>query len=263
MPIDASYPVPCFALSCAEREGLPVVAVINAALAGYVNCRDFPWLVEVQIRATQSDDRGLPTVEEVEQLNAIEERIEAALAAEGAHFVARQTWSGRRMLDYYVADGATARRQIGTFVEEGAFARPVTVQTSRDDSWKTWMPTLVRMGQPPIEKDAAGSPELGEAVFVRIPLAGGEFGSDDEQEAVLALSDALTEILADSETGVFDGYEFGGGAATLFAYGADADALFAALEPALRAAPVTCGAVITKRHGTAHNDTDGEVTVAL
>jgi hypothetical protein len=122
------------------------------------------------------------------------------------------------------------------------------------------MPTLVRMCGP-----AEGVPAgegFDQEVLVRIPLSG-QFGSDEEQVAVMALADELTAIVAGAGTAEFDGYEFGDSEATLFAYGADADELFALLEPALRAAPLACGAVVTKRYGRADDPSAREETMRL
>jgi hypothetical protein len=58
-----------------------------------------------------------------------------------------------------------------------------------------------------------------------------------------------------------DGYEFGDGAATLFAYGANADELFAVLEPVLRQSPICRGAVVTRRYGRAGDEAAAEDTV--
>ena len=250
MPINAPSPSPIFAVSSGERDGLPAVAVINTALADYEFCGEFPWLVELEIHANETVNRGMPSLEEVDQLNAIEERLQVELSEAGGHFIARQTWNGRRMLDFYVADGPAARRRIEALVREGVFPRTVTVQSSDDRSWDTWMPTLIRMGQPTAECDAE-SADLDQAVLVKIPLRVGEFASDEEQEAVLELADALAEVVAESGVGEFDGYELGNAEAVLFAYGPDADTLLAALEPVLRKSPIARGASITKRYGPA------------
>jgi hypothetical protein len=258
MPKNTPLPTPSFAVSTGERDGLPIVAVINAALAHYAGCGDFPWLVELEIVARDTDDRGLPTLEEVDQLNAIEERLQESLGSLGSHFIARQTWNGRRLLDFYVADGPAAQKTIDALIKQRAFPRRLTVQVSRDDDWSTWMSTLVRMCEPAAQTYAATEHSL----LVRIGL-GEEFGSDEEQEAVLALADALAAILANSEAGEFDGYEFGNGEAALFAYGDDADALFDALEPLLRRSVAARGALITKRYGPADDDDAREETFTL
>ena len=134
-------------------------------MAGYDRCRDFPWLVELEILAANTDDRGWPTLEEVDHLNAIEERLQEAISPADARFIARQTWNGRRMLDFYVADGPAARQRVSTLAQQGAFTRKVTVQTSKDDAWTTWMPTLIRMSQPATDV-AAGSEEFEQAVLL-------------------------------------------------------------------------------------------------
>jgi hypothetical protein len=252
------YPAPDFIFTTGELDGSPVVAVINAGLAGYEHCREFPWQVQLTIHATETDEQGLPTVEEADQINATEERLHEALAPLGAHLVARQTLQGRRLVDFYVTDAPEARQRVEQLVRAGTLPRQVTLNASRDDDWAIWMPTLLRICPP--AGVATHADAFDQAVLVRIPLHGGEFGSDEEQQAVFELADKLAEIAADADA-EFDGNEFGNGEATLFAYGRDADRLFAALEPALRRASVARGATIVRRYGS-HDDARQE-TITL
>ncbi len=262
MSINALFPQPIFATSCGERDGFPVVAVMNTALARYNSCADFSWLVELEIVAEATDDRGFPTLEEVDHLDAIADQLEQAISVNGAHFIARQTWKGRRMIDYYVTDGPATRQRVMALVQKGVLSRSVTIQASKDGSWATWMPTLIRMCEPSTE-GAACRDQFDHEVLVRIPLNGGEFGSDAEQDDVLALVDELSAVVADSDACELDGYEFGNAEAVLFAYGTDADALWDTLEPVLRGTPVARGAVITKRYGRADDPNAREQTVTL
>lgn len=56
-----------------------------------------------------------------------------------------------------------------------------------------------------------------------------------ELGAIHALEDELTAKIIVAHAGEYDGNEIGGGEAVLYAYGPDANALFAVMEPALRA----------------------------
>jgi hypothetical protein len=164
------------------------------------------------------------------------------------------------MIDFYVSDGPSSRQRIATLVDEGALARTVTVQVSRDETWATWMPTLVRLCEP-ADSDAE-TDDFDHELIVEIPLSG-EFGSDAEQDAIMALAEEISAITADSDAATFDGYEFGDGTATLYAYGRDADAMFDAFEPVLRASRAARRATITKRYGRADDPAAREETVTL
>lgn len=96
--------------------------------------------------------------------------------------------------------------------------------------------TLFSGRSPNIEKDEVTAEMVTEhAVLVYIPLSDAEFGGEQEREALFELEDRLMEIIEDEQQiGEFDGNEIGGGEFTLFMYGEDADALFAAIEPELR-----------------------------
>lgn len=95
-----------------------------------------------------------------------------------------------------------------------------------------------------------------QAVTVYLQLSDNGFGSEDEQHRIYDLSDQLAAAIDTQDAGEFDGDEFGDGSCTLFMYGPDADALFAAVEPILRASPLADGAYAVKRYGDV-----GEVNV--
>lgn len=94
------------------------------------------------------------------------------------------------------------------------------------------------------------------AVTVYLQLSDDAFGSEDEQHHIYILSDQLDAAISTQDAGEFDGDEFSDGSCTLFMYGPDADALFAAVEPILRASPLAEGAYAVKRYGDV-----GEVNV--
>lgn len=72
-----------------------------------------------------------------------------------------------------------------------------------------------------------------------------------------ALEDRLAVELEHTASGEYDGNEIAldGSEAILYFYGPDADALWTAVAPALRAQPVASGSHATKRYGTADDPT--------
>jgi hypothetical protein len=70
-----------------------------------------------------------------------------------------------------------------------------------------------------------------------------------EQYDVASLEDQLVEAIENAGVGEFDGNEFGPGEVTLFMYGPDAEALYRAVEPVLRAYPLCGGARVMVRPG--------------
>jgi len=80
------------------------------------------------------------------------------------------------------------------------------------------------------------------AVIVHIPSLPEDIGLDE-------IEDPLIEAIDRSRVGEFDGNEIGPEEAVLYMYGPDADALWAAVEPALRAAPLGEGSYAVVRYG--------------
>jgi len=79
------------------------------------------------------------------------------------------------------------------------------------------------------------------------------FWTDDNEplDPLYDLEDELEAILSEKDVGVLDGHEIAmdGRDGFLFLFGPDADALYAVIEPVLRASPVTQGGNATLRYG--------------
>lgn len=87
------------------------------------------------------------------------------------------------------------------------------------------------------------------AVIVTVRMSGSWFGKHKERVATIDLAKKLEAALAGSHEKEFDGDEYGGGECTYYMYGADADRLFALVEPVLRAASIAKGGHAIKRFG--------------
>ena len=80
-------------------------------------------------------------------------------------------------------------------------------------------------------------------MIVRFSLSDDAFGRPEERDAFFALEETLIAAIETAGAGEYDGNEFGGGEAVIYAYGPDADELFTAMEPHLRefdARPASC-----------------------
>ena len=86
-----------------------------------------------------------------------------------------------------------------------------------------------------------------QAVIVRVPYAGVDLGP------LHAIEQRLTAAIAQAGVGTLDGDELTPGVdATLYAYGPDADRLYAAMRPVLEGEPLMHGATATLRYGIWH-----------
>lgn len=88
------------------------------------------------------------------------------------------------------------------------------------------------------------------AVIVEITLSGEGLGEPVERDEVRRISRQIDAKLAQTAIGELDGDEFGGGIATLYLYGANADRLFDAVHPILSDA-LSDRATVTLRYGEA------------
>ena len=86
-------------------------------------------------------------------------------------------------------------------------------------------------------KRTSHAPAPEHAVILRYALSNDEHGTNEEREAIFALEDRLANLIESQQLGAHDGNEFGGGQATIYCYGPDADRLFAGIESEVRAFP--------------------------
>ncbi len=102
------------------------------------------------------------------------------------------------------------------------------------------------------------------AVIIHIPLSDDSFGTDDERAQLYELMDLIRAEVERQMVGEFDGNEFGGGECVLFAYGPDADALFAAIREVLVGWPLLpSGTTSVKRYGEADDPNAAEQRVSF
>jgi hypothetical protein len=103
-----------------------------------------------------------------------------------------------------------------------------------------------------------------DVVVVHLRLDDEDWGSKKKQNALHRLQVKLTDAIDDAEVGESDGIAtFGQGECVLLMYGPDADALFDAIKPILKASPHAKGGFAIKRYRGASASTTREVKVNL
>ena len=105
--------------------------------------------------------------------------------------------------------------------------------------------------------------DTGHAVVIHLRLSRSGFGSFGDRWAVYGLERRLAKAIASANVGGFDGHDFGEGQAILYAYGPDADTLFAAISLILKKSRLATGGYAIKRYGGALNLDTREERVSL
>ncbi len=129
-----------------DGAGGMVTLVMNHGFEGFSGQRDYPWLVQVHVEIVDRNPQGLPTPEEADVLNALEERLTPALsAAADLHYVGRATMPGYRDLLYYAADGPQADAVLK---KQAALrqARAFEYTVAEDPTWSHVAPVLAEPG---------------------------------------------------------------------------------------------------------------------
>ncbi|MFE5678835.1 hypothetical protein ACFQ7B_20515 [Streptomyces erythrochromogenes] len=100
------------------------------------------------------------------------------------------------------------------------------------------------------------------AVMAHYRLADDGLGEPRQREVIRRAQAVLTEAIEQADVGEFDGNEYGGGEVVLYAYGPDADALFAVMAPALTDLPFRPAHVVL-RYGSVDDPSAAEHRVDL
>lgn len=100
------------------------------------------------------------------------------------------------------------------------------------------------------------------AVIAHYRLADDGLGEPSQREVVRQAQSQLTEAIEQADVGEFDGNEYGGGEVILYAYGPDADALFAVMAPILNDLPFRPAHVVL-RYGSVDDPSAAEHRVDL
>ncbi|MEV6203326.1 hypothetical protein AB0M64_25635 [Streptomyces sp. NPDC051771] len=100
------------------------------------------------------------------------------------------------------------------------------------------------------------------AVIAHCRLADDGLGEPGQREVVRRSQSLLSEAIEQAGVGEFDGNEYGGGEAVLYAYGPDADALFAVMAPILKDLPFRPVHVVL-RYGSVDDPSAAEHRVDL
>ncbi|MGW7459971.1 hypothetical protein [Streptomyces sp. NPDC054797] len=100
------------------------------------------------------------------------------------------------------------------------------------------------------------------AVIAHYRLADDGLGEPSQREAVRQAQFLLTEAIEQADVGEFDGNEYGGGEVVVYAYGPDADALFAVMAPILNDLPFRPAHVVF-RYGSVDDPSAAEHRVDL
>jgi hypothetical protein len=139
------FPEDAFAIGQGERDGLPAFAMVNLAYKGYQFRADYPWHLQIEITIEDATEYGLCSDAEAEVLNAVEDQLETEMRKTGAvHYVARQTWNGLRMIDYYLGSGDAVERALSALSSGGRVARSFTYKIERDEDWSICEPFFKR-----------------------------------------------------------------------------------------------------------------------
>lgn len=86
-----------------------------------------------------------------------------------------------------------------------------------------------------------------EAVIAHYRLSDDQYGSRAEREAIFDAERTMSAAVDEAGVGEVDGNEFGGGEAVLYAYGADAEALFKIMESTIRGLPFRPAYVVLRK----------------
>jgi hypothetical protein len=113
-----------------------VVIIVDRGFESLPGKADYPWLLQINVHTLRQNKNGHPTDEEAAVLNAVEDRLTAALQqATELRYVGRATTKGAREIVYYVKDAEKANRLL-TQLAKSKQARAWEYGISKDPQWR-------------------------------------------------------------------------------------------------------------------------------
>ena len=88
-----------------------------------------------------------------------------------------------------------------------------------------------------------------EAVIIRLKLASGGFGEEDERTAIQSFEQQLDQAISGIPSAELDGDEFGQGQCLIYLYGPSSNEIVEAIRPVTVSWKALRGGTITKRYG--------------
>jgi hypothetical protein len=121
----------------------PAIVVVNSALRTFKNREIFPWHLRISIDCKLLGAQRMPTSEELDALNCLEEIISIPLQKKkNAIFLARVTARGQRILLYRVHNPEIANEVLQTVISHPKQVREWDYQMENDSGWELAQPEL-------------------------------------------------------------------------------------------------------------------------
>lgn len=136
-------PEPYYSLINTSRGSDPAVVVVNSALRAFEDREAFPWHLKIAIACKLIGANGMPTVEEIEVLNRLEDKVSKLLQSKNnALFLARITCRGERGLVYRVNDPEVASKTLEKLISAPSQLREWEYRMEQDLHWELAQPEL-------------------------------------------------------------------------------------------------------------------------
>jgi hypothetical protein len=144
-------PQPCYTLINTSIGEDPAVVVVNSSLRTFDQRETFPWHLRITIDCLLLGANGMPTSEEVDILNQLEDHIETPLqVGENAIFLARITARGERVLLYRIQDPEKANDALRSLVSPPSGRREWEYRMESDAHWELAQPEFQLLEHDPI-----------------------------------------------------------------------------------------------------------------
>jgi Family of unknown function (DUF695) len=143
---EVDFPKDYFSLVTVDRveddgtKGSPLFLIINTPYVGFERRDIFQWVLTIWVSVRKEEGGGMPTGDEAEVLNAMEDKIYRAISPENqqknAIFVLRETDCDVRTIYFAVYDAELANSVLQTFLKEARFDLPWEFRMEADQDWK-------------------------------------------------------------------------------------------------------------------------------
>lgn len=130
------FPEPKLAIRESKSDEAYKIMVVNTSLKDYENKNLFPWSLWVNIDIQNKIKFGLPTKEESEILNEIEDNLKSILKNNCLfHFVGRITHDGNRDIYFYIDNPILVHKELEDLTYSDSLQREFEYVIEEDPNW--------------------------------------------------------------------------------------------------------------------------------
>lgn len=123
-------------LEAEDGEGKPMLVTVDASFREWPLRPAFPWMFQIDMNF-KGDEKGLPSGQQLEEMQAIEDQIIALLQTNDTiHFVGHRTYDHAYNIFFYASEYKASSKLLHGFIDHSPFNQTIVFFIRKDKYWQ-------------------------------------------------------------------------------------------------------------------------------